>query len=289
MKRALSILLTISLALIAARGSMAQTRPITDEDLQATNDVDDSAPAPRVARISFIQGDVSFLRAGVNDWAPAVRNLPLLAGDQLYTPQNARAEIQLSGGTFVRLLDGTTLNITELSDNATQFEVTEGSALIRVARGELRERFEVDSPNSALVLTSSGTYRLTVLGRDQSEISVHEGAAEVSSDDGSIRVRPGYRLTVDSANSSHLQLLADNTTDWWNDWDYDSSLGLQTAPDYVRTYESNYDTFYGASDLSSYGSWVDNSDYGYCWVPRVGSRWAPYRYGQWLWVPSTGW
>jgi len=290
MKRALPIVLTILIALLAARGSMAQTRPITDEDLQDTSDVDDSAPAPRVARISFIDGDVSFLRAGVTDWAPAVRNLPLLAGDQLYTPQGARAEIQLSSGTFVRLLDNSTLSFSELSDSSTQLEVIEGSALIRFAGPANRSgRFELDTPAAAVVLTSSGTYKVTVIGRDESEIAVHEGVAEVSTDDGSIRVRSGYRLSVNSASSSHIQLVADNFGDWWNDWDYATGLARQTSPEYVRSYESNYQTFYGADDLTSYGSWVDNSDYGYCWVPRVSSGWAPYRYGQWLWVPSTGW
>src|SRR5258705_12288373 len=83
----------------------------------------------------------------------------------------------------------------------------------------------------------------------------------------------------------------------------------------------NFQIFY--DDLSPYGNWVDNSEYGYVWVPRVprgfypyGSNghwiytyygwtwiseyswgWAPFHYGRWLydswdgwlWVPDNEW
>src|SRR4029450_9659914 len=85
-------------------------------------DVDDSAPVARVARLSFVDGDVSFLRAGVTEWAPAVENLPLLAGDQIFTGRGARAEVQLARDNYIRLSENTELTITEFSDSAAQFE-----------------------------------------------------------------------------------------------------------------------------------------------------------------------
>ena len=80
--------------------------------------MDDSAPVARVARLSFVEGDVSFLRAGVTEWAPAVENLPLLAGDQIYAGPGARAEVQLGRGNYIRLSESTELTITELSASA---------------------------------------------------------------------------------------------------------------------------------------------------------------------------
>jgi hypothetical protein len=83
----------------------------------------------------------------------------------------------------------------------------------------------------------------------------------------------------------------------------------------------NFQLFY--DNLSPYGNWVDNSDYGYVWVPNVSDEftpygsngywvftnvgwtwvsnyswgWAPFHYGRWfhdsyygwLWVPGDEW
>jgi len=298
MKWALPFFLTLLTAIyVIPLTTHAQTpsadSPVVDSDQSDDNDSDDSAPVSRVARVSFTEGDVSFLRAGVSEWAPAVENLPLIAGDQLYTGRGARAEIQVSGGGFIRLLEDTIVTISELSDNTSQFEITQGTAVIDVHRlVSQSSRFEVDTPNSAVVLVQDGAYRLLVSGPDQSEISVRDGVAEVSTDDGQVRVRDGYKLLVNSGSSGQLQLVADNDGDWER-WSYGDrqqiAQGSQSAPDYVQSYETTYNSFYGASDLSGYGAWTDTADYGYCWIPRVSSDWAPYRYGQWLWVPRIGW
>src|SRR6185369_2574065 len=91
-------------------------QPQIDPDKTASDEAEDDAPVQRVARLSFLQGDVSFLRAGVKEWAAAVENLPLLAGDQLYAGREARAELQLGRGNYIRLSENTALTITELSD-----------------------------------------------------------------------------------------------------------------------------------------------------------------------------
>src|SRR5262245_60590363 len=213
----------------------AQVDDVDGLEADETGD-DDAAPIRRVARLRLVEGDVSFLRAGVTEWAPAVENLPLLEGDQLYVPQRARAEIQLSGGSFLRLSEQTTLSITELSDLASQFEVTEGTAVIVADRLNAgKERLEVDTPNAALILAQDGMYRVNIRGPEQTDVSVRKGNVEVSTEDGSFRVREGYRLTVDTSDAGHLQLAADTGTDWWNEeWTDRSSSGtftVQSLPD----------------------------------------------------------
>jgi hypothetical protein len=75
----------------------------------------------------------------------------------------------------------------------------------------------------------------------------------------------------------------------------------------------SFQIFY--DDLSPYGNWVDNSDYGYVWVPHVSRGfypygtnghwvftragwtwvsnyswgWAPFHYGRWFYDPYYGW
>jgi len=294
MKRTLSLLLTLAflLALSPTQLTALAQEPATPDGFE---DVDDDAEVSRVARLSFVQGDVSFLRAGVNDWAEAVENLPLMSGDQVYTAGGARAEIQLARGSYIRLAEKTALTIADLSDSQAQFEVTEGAAIVRVERfASAFRRFEVDTPNSALVLKEDGLYRIEVQSEESSEVIVRNGAAEVSTSDASFNVREGQRLLLDTGAQGRIEIAAADSRDDWDRWssDRDSTIdrvGSSVAPDYVNTYETTYDSFYGASDLSNYGTWTDVGTYGQCWVPRVGSDWAPYRAGQWLWVPRTGW
>ena len=86
----------------------AQDEDTTTQD--ATTDQDDLGVS-RVGRLSYIQGDVSFLRSGEKDWAYASENLPLLAGDQVYTAKGARAEIQLGRDSYIRLSENTAFSM----------------------------------------------------------------------------------------------------------------------------------------------------------------------------------
>ena len=57
----------------------------------------------------------------------------------------------------------------------------------------------------------------------------------------------------------------------------------------------DFQIFY--DDLSPYGNWVDNSDYGYVWSPDVYSGFSPYStngywiytYAGWTWVSNYSW
>jgi hypothetical protein len=57
----------------------------------------------------------------------------------------------------------------------------------------------------------------------------------------------------------------------------------------------DFQVFY--DDLSPYGNWVDNSDYGYVWAPDVSSGFSPYStnghwiytYAGWTWVSNYSW
>jgi hypothetical protein len=45
----------------------------------------------------------------------------------------------------------------------------------------------------------------------------------------------------------------------------------------------------GYEDLDDNGTWVEVSEYGPVWRPRVAVGWAPYRHGRWAWVGPWGW
>lgn len=66
----------------------------------------------------------------------------------------------------------------------------------------------------------------------------------------------------------------------------------QSAPDDEVSYQTFYD------DLSPYGRWLDNPDYGYVWVPNVDQDFRPYGTNghwvytddyEWMWVSDYDW
>src|SRR5258708_18359992 len=82
------------------------------------NSTDDNPPS-RVARLSFMKGDVSFLRAGLDQWSQAMPNFPVTTGDRIYTDKKARAELDV-GIYAVPLSQHTDLTVTNLNDHIIQ-------------------------------------------------------------------------------------------------------------------------------------------------------------------------
>src|SRR5437867_12198045 len=53
-------------------------------------------------RLSYLDGAVSLWRPGAQDWSPAAANLPLAAGDELYTAH--QRDLELHNGTRALVL-----------------------------------------------------------------------------------------------------------------------------------------------------------------------------------------
>src|ERR1700678_1435659 len=109
----------------------------------------DDDPPGRVARLGFMEGSVSFQPAGEDDWVGAVPNRPMSTGDQLWTDENSRAEVQL-GSAVIRLAPLTTFSFLNLDDDTVQVQLSSGSINVTVRRLGDNEDFEVDTPNQAL-------------------------------------------------------------------------------------------------------------------------------------------
>src|SRR5579859_6207838 len=87
----------------------------------------------RAARLSFVQGTVSFQPASVEDWVPATLNRPITTGDRLWTEPGARAELHLGSAAF-RLNGHTNFSFINLDDRTAQVQLSLGSLSVRVRR-----------------------------------------------------------------------------------------------------------------------------------------------------------
>jgi hypothetical protein len=155
-------------------------------------------PPSRAARLSYIEGTVSFSPAGENEWLRAVINRPLTSGDRLWVGRGSRAELQL-GGASLRLGGGTSISLLNLDDSILQVQLEQGSMKVRVRRMGGNEAFEINTPNLAFTITRPGDYRVEAdEDTDSTTVLVHSGRAAVYGARGSYAVAAGqgYRSTA---------------------------------------------------------------------------------------------
>jgi hypothetical protein len=256
-----------------------------DDAAPQTEDVKVDPPG-RVARLSYIQGEVTMAPAGTEDWVDAVLNRPLTTGDRVWTDDKARAELQI-GGAAVNLDEHTGFSFVQLDDDVMLMSVTEGAATIRVHSRRDNEKIQVETPNGSVEILHPGEYHIEVNpDSDRTIVKTRSGAAEMFVDDKSYPVKAGEQgeftgLQNVTANIDHIGPRTD-FENWANERDQQSRNARSSK--YVA------EDVVGYQDLDDNGDWIEEPEYGYVWRPRYVVRdWAPYRDGRWVWVSPWGW
>ena len=246
----------------------------------------DDDPPGRVARLSFVRGQVSFSPSGTDDWVSAVVNRPITTGDKLWSDRDSRAELHI-GSAVVRLNEQTGFSFLDLNDRITQIRLTEGTLSLRVRRMAQDETIEVDTPNLAFSVLRPGRYRLSVNeAGDTTIIDVRDGQGEVTGGGSAYTIHPeqqGRFTGTDSLNGDVEPVPGEDDFDSWSD-ERDLREDHAVAKRYVS------EDVVGYEDLDDYGGWRPVPEYGTVWFPHVSVvGWAPYRYGHWSWISPWGW
>ncbi|HEY8559716.1 MAG TPA: DUF6600 domain-containing protein [Pyrinomonadaceae bacterium] len=270
--------------------------------------VDDYTPevTARVARISFIRGDVQIRRpadedGAKTDWERAALNLPLVEGDELATGANAVVEIQLDGYNHIRLWENAYLKFTTLGDEGIAVSLPQGTLNFRARSfDKAKSYFEIDAPNATVSIEKAGMYRIESGDTRNTEIRVaasEDGEAKVYTESAGFTLRSGRAARIfiagNYAGDYETETLA-RTADEFDEW-----VLQRDALVAKRLSEAYYDKYYdrdqfGAEDLNEHGEWIYTKKYGYVWKPFANAisgyaDWSPYRYGHWRWVPFYGW
>ena len=239
-----------------------------------------------MARLNYAQGSVTFQPGGEGDWVTAVPNRPLTSGDNLWTDQDARAELHV-GSTAIRLAPETSMTVLDLDDRTMQLRLSEGTLILRVRHLDDGDLVEVDTPNLAFNLQRTGEYRIDVdSAGNVTNVSVWSGRGEVTGGGYSYTVVAGQSARfsgTDQLNYDIAQLpRADDFDNWAFQRDHRED-GAESA-NYVSPEMTGYE------DLDDYGRWQYVGGYGTVWVPsNVASDWAPYRDGHWAYISPWGW
>jgi hypothetical protein len=250
----------------------------------AAQDQDD--PPGRVARLGYLEGSVSFQPAGETDWVGAVPNRPMSTGDQLWTDENSRAEVQL-GSAVIRLAPFTGFSFLNLDDQTVQIQLTSGAINVTVRRLGDDEDFEVDTPNQAFSVFQPGHYRVEASADgNYTVISVRAGDGAATGNGQTFALRGGQRGTFSGTDSLYADVEPIYDPDDFDTW----SEGRDHRYDFSRSAQYLSHDVVGYDDLDDYGDWRDDPNYGHVWYPnQVAVGWAPYHEGHWDWISPWGW
>lgn len=164
-RRIVAILAMLAAVMLGPARVPAQDPPAPEQATEATP-----------ARVSYINGQVSFWRPGAQEWAEARVNTPLSPGDLLYTGQDGSVEVQFGPRAFVRAGNGTQLGLDNQEPDFVQFRITSGHAALDVRELAAGNTVEMATPNAAFTVERAGYYHVD-LQEDSATFRSHRGGS----------------------------------------------------------------------------------------------------------------
>jgi hypothetical protein len=244
-------------------------------------------PPGVAARISEMEGNVSFQPGGQGDWGPATLNYTMTTGDRIYTDQGANAELEV-GPYTVRMGGNTDLTMANLTDQLMQLGVAQGTVRVGVYDLAQGDAVEIDTPNGAVNALQDGSYRVDIDPNNGTRLIVESGSAQITGGDLNQTIAAGQAVYLSGTNPIQMSSIAFPRPDGFDGWYESRDRHLEE----LRSRESQYVNPYipGAGDLDQYGTWQAQSQYGPVWYPSsVPADWVPYRQGHWAYEQPWGW
>ncbi|HET8891315.1 MAG TPA: FecR family protein [Candidatus Angelobacter sp.] len=305
------LLLSIIFALVFSLAPFAHAQDADDEDGHDSH--------ARIVRVSYVDGQVRLDNG--HGYESATMNVPLTERDWLQTGSDGWAEVQLEDGSVIRLAPETVIAFTELGRSysggtSTTIDLDQGEAIFKITKHDGSD-FRVTVKKNSIVLTHSGTFRVTSANSNPMEIAVTKGEVAVrdgeSGDEVSVKKNETFVLNPNDVGQYALDkgTEADELDRWSTERD-------ETLSAYASAGQGNIQSpyQYGANDLGYYGQYYDEPGYGqvwqpygvnfgwdpfsngywsyapgfgYTWVSSYPWGWMPYRYGRWVFINNRGW
>ena len=191
---------------------------------------DDDLPG-RVGRVADVGGELFLAPQDKPDqWVAIGLNYPVTSGDNLWVGKDGRAEIDFGAGQF-RLAGDTNLHLSQLDDRQFAVFVAQGRVNVRVRVLEPGETARIDTPNTQVVLTRPGLYRVDVSDdREHTQLIVREGEANILTAGGVQQVLPGQTAAVDGTDPRYRDRAQRRRQRWLR------YVGRRPRPPVLRTH-----------------------------------------------------
>jgi hypothetical protein len=160
-----------------------------------------ATPTGRSAILSELKNEVQAREAASADWLAAAEGQQIGKGGGAKTGAGARARVDISDGSLIRLAEHTEFTLKTLSaeatDPVTRFSLTAGRLWVEVTKALGAGEFEVETPTGSAGVR--GSLMGVAYGPDLNllVVSCLEGACQVMvSGVAPIRLQPGQQVTV---------------------------------------------------------------------------------------------
>jgi hypothetical protein len=235
-------------------------------------------------RVSFDAGGTLIKGSADNDWSHGTLNTIVLPGDSLWADNGGTAELELPGGTFLRLADGSKSDIVGMTTVRGWF----GSFYVhRLNRSS--GNFVFQTPAATVEVNESSSVRIDVIDEGATTVSVRWGNAMIRTDVGNaVALGQGQRVFVDPgllpSDPIPFNASDEDSFDTWNRERTDYLVAGSQTPVQSVSYT---DSTLGYADLNQYGEWV-TVESRQVWRPTVVVDYVPFRQGHWSYVPAYG-
>ncbi|MBX3180079.1 MAG: hypothetical protein KF886_22235 [Candidatus Hydrogenedentes bacterium] len=237
-------------------------------------------------RVSFDAGGTLVKGAEESDWTSASVNTLILPKDTLWADQGGTAEIEFSGGTFLRLADGSKAEVVSLPPSGVIRGWVGSFYVHRLKRSQ--GEFVFETPAASIQVEKDSMVRIDILGEGMTTVSTRWGQATIRTDaGGAVQAYQGKRVYVEAGLLPSEPVPFDRSAeDAFDRWNRERTEYLVEGPEQTRPVEVTPTTL-GVRDLDRYGEWVyiDNRPF---WRPTVIVDYTPYRYGYWNHVGRIG-
>jgi len=261
--------------------AIALTAGLTDATRATAQPYNDGNPG--VADVSVANGNVVIVRGDSGAQVAASVNALLVPGDYIATGYGSDAEVQFDGISMLRVAGNTQVRMVNLNPNAREVQLAIGTVDLAELQGADGSP-QVDTPSLTLRPNQTGDYRVTVLGNQETLVTVRSGAATVATANGSQILTPGGTLVAYGSSITMQGAIGLDSFDQFNIARDQSVVSAYNSNPYLSPQLSGYANF------ANYGQWQDVPGYGYAWAPNNQNQtnFAPYQNGQWVWEPGYG-
>jgi len=238
-------------------------------------------------RVSFADESALIKGDDTDEWAFAAMNALVLPGDTIWADESGAIEVEFTNGVFLRLADGSRVDVVEVPPDAL-FRGWTGSIYVqRLSRSTGSVTF--DTPVGSIHLFPDSQVRIDIVEGGATTVSVRWGQVAVDSEVGdTIEVGAGQRVYIDPGYlPSEPVAFERSREDEFDSWNRDRARTIALGATSPIGVDAANSTTLGVHDLNQYGEWIRVDDETY-WKPTVVVDYVPYRSGSWSYVPAHG-
>ncbi|MEW6108149.1 MAG: FecR family protein [Nitrospirota bacterium] len=231
--------------------------------------------------ISLVQGDVQIRGGDISEWVPASINTPLLEGDQLWVPEEGKAEIRFKDGTLLRLNKYSLVEMLSADKNSLKFHMSGGDAYVNF-KGDRGSAIQIYTQLMTVRAQDRAVFRIDITGNGYADISVFKGVVYAESRKGETRISEGKSLYLGDDDYAEISYLG--RPDSWERWNHERDEESEKRRYSYRYLPGELGVY--SRDFDDNGEWIYDREHGHIWKPRVviSAGWSPYRHGRWVWM-----